>query len=103
MLADNAKHNQTGRTDEHGAFRHRFVELCPVGSVAFLLFSYHHVRDCPAPNFAPDYSDLEYGDWGKREWYGFHLFHPGKDPMTEMGYDSMLFYAFSESLLNARF
>jgi hypothetical protein len=56
-----------------------------VGSVAFLLFSYHHVHDCPAPNFAPNLSDLEYGDWGKYEWYGFHLFHPGKDPMTEMG------------------
>ncbi|KAJ7339289.1 hypothetical protein DFH08DRAFT_964315 [Mycena albidolilacea] len=67
MLADNAKHNQTGRTDEHRAFRHQFVELCPVGSVAFLLFSYHHVRDCAAPDFAPDFSDLEYRDWGKRE------------------------------------
>jgi hypothetical protein len=91
MLADNSKHNQTGRTDEHrdGAFRHRNHELCSVGGVALLLFSQYHVRNCPAPSFVPDFSDPDYGDYGKREWYRFHLFHAGKDPMTAMGYDSM--------------
>jgi hypothetical protein len=39
-LAGNVKHNQTGRTDEYGAFRHRKVELCPVGALAFLFFAY---------------------------------------------------------------
>ncbi|KAL6300578.1 hypothetical protein BKA93DRAFT_829023 [Sparassis latifolia] len=37
-LADNAKHNQQGRLDEHGAIRHREVELCPVGGLALLFF-----------------------------------------------------------------
>ncbi|KAJ7339231.1 hypothetical protein DFH08DRAFT_812620 [Mycena albidolilacea] len=36
----------------------------------------------------PDFSDTEYGDFGKREWYGFHFFHPGRDPMVEMGYEN---------------
>lgn len=88
MLADNAKHNQTGRTDEHGAFRHRHVELCPVGSIALLLFAYYHIRNAPLPDFVPDFSDPQYGDYGKREWYGMHLFHSGSDPMSEMGYDN---------------
>ncbi|KAJ7742819.1 hypothetical protein B0H16DRAFT_1860573 [Mycena metata] len=88
LLADNAKHNQSGRTDEHGAFRHRHVELCPVGSIALLLFSYYHVRNSSVPDFAPDFSDVEYGDFGKREWYGIHLFPSGKNHMSEMGYDN---------------
>ncbi|KAJ7745543.1 hypothetical protein DFH07DRAFT_977314 [Mycena maculata] len=88
LIADNAKHNQTGRTDEHGALRHRFVELCPIGSIALLLFSYFHVRNELVPNFVPDFSDSNYGDFGKREWYGIHLFPAGKSPMDEMGYDN---------------
>ncbi|KAJ6629729.1 hypothetical protein B0H10DRAFT_2208694 [Mycena sp. CBHHK59/15] len=88
LLADNAKHNQTGRVDEHGAFRHQQVELCPVASIAFVLFAYFHVRNCSVPNFIPDFSAPDYGDFGKREWYGMHLFPAGKDDMDEMGCDN---------------
>ncbi|KAK7056117.1 hypothetical protein R3P38DRAFT_1377096 [Favolaschia claudopus] len=88
FIADNAKHNQTGRTDEFGAFRHRFVELCPVGAIALLLFSYFHVRNAPIPNFVPDFSDPQYGDYGKRDWYRMHLFPSAQDPMSDMSYDN---------------
>ncbi|KAJ7835604.1 hypothetical protein B0H13DRAFT_2108070 [Mycena leptocephala] len=88
IIADNAKHNQQGRTDEHGAFRHRHAELCPVGAIALLLFSYYHVRNCSVPNFAPDFTDSKYRDYGKREWYGIHLFPAGLNHLDEMGYDN---------------
>jgi hypothetical protein len=52
IFADNAKHNQTGRTDEFDAFRHRFVELCPVGGLAFLFFAYFHILNVPIPSYA---------------------------------------------------
>ncbi|KAK6974833.1 hypothetical protein R3P38DRAFT_3479541 [Favolaschia claudopus] len=88
FIADNAKHNQTGRTDEFGAFRHRFVELCPVGAIALVLFSYFHVRNAAVLKFAPDFSDPEYGDYGKRDWYRMHLFPSATDPMSDMSYDN---------------
>ncbi|KAK7028398.1 hypothetical protein R3P38DRAFT_923774 [Favolaschia claudopus] len=88
FIADNAKHNQTGRTDEFGAFRHRFVELCPVGAIALVLFAHFHVRNAPLPNFAPDFSDPQYGDYGRRDWYRMHLFPSAQDPMSDMSYDN---------------
>ncbi|KAF5367837.1 hypothetical protein D9615_010577 [Tricholomella constricta] len=56
ILADNAKTNQDGRVDEHGAFRHRFVELCP---------------QCV---LSPDFEDPGYGEYGRREWYEHYVF-----------------------------
>jgi hypothetical protein len=70
-LADNAKHNQTGRTDEHGALRHRKVELCPVGAVAFLFFTHFHVLGSPVPSFEPDFTT----EYGRHEWYEYHVFY----------------------------
>ncbi|GBE80419.1 hypothetical protein SCP_0301340 [Sparassis crispa] len=54
---DNAKHNQQGRLDEHGAIRHREVELCPVRALAFLFFGFFHVLHLPLPNLLPDFED----------------------------------------------
>ncbi|GLB45440.1 hypothetical protein LshimejAT787_2201030 [Lyophyllum shimeji] len=61
-LADNGKTNQSGRVDEFGAFRHRRVELCAVGSLAMLFFGYFHILGMPAPDFMPDFTANGYGD-----------------------------------------
>ncbi|KAJ7885959.1 hypothetical protein B0H14DRAFT_3431588 [Mycena olivaceomarginata] len=65
LIADNSKANQTGRVDEHGAFRHRLVELCPVGAIGFMFFAHFHVANSPVPDFSVDFSDTNYGDYGK--------------------------------------
>ncbi|GBE87700.1 hypothetical protein SCP_1103770 [Sparassis crispa] len=51
-LADNAKHNQEGRLDEHGTIRHRNVRVCPVGALAMLFFIVFHVL-APAQGLLP--------------------------------------------------
>jgi hypothetical protein len=43
-MSDEGKTNTNGRIDEHGAFRHRLPELCPVGALAIHLFAYFHVE-----------------------------------------------------------
>nr|GAT44268.1 predicted protein [Mycena chlorophos] len=86
VLADQAKHNQTGRVDEHGAIRHRLVELCSVGAIALLFFAYFHVLGAPVPNFEPDFNDPDYGDYGRREWYALYLFSTSKDCKKAMSY-----------------
>ena len=87
IFADNAKHNQQGRTDEFGAFRHRLVELCPVGGLAMLFFAVFHILGLSVPNFAADFSNPKCGEWGKREWYGLHPFFT-TDPLKPMLYES---------------
>ena len=66
-LADNAKHNQQGRIDEHGTLRHRLVELCPVGAVSRLFFAFFHIMNQPHPNFVPDFTADGYGEYGYQE------------------------------------
>ena len=88
-LADNAKHNQHGRVDEHGVIRHRQVELCAVGALAFMFFGHFHVLDCSPPNFAPDFANKQYGEYGHREWYSHHVFYAGS-ATKEMSYNSEL-------------
>ena len=86
-MADNAKHNQTGRVDENGAIRHRQVEHCPVNSFALNLFAHFHILRQEVPNFTPDFNNTEYGEYGYREWYDYCVFY-GKDIKSEMSYDS---------------
>ncbi|KAK7024129.1 hypothetical protein R3P38DRAFT_3270510 [Favolaschia claudopus] len=86
LIADNSKQNQSGRVDEHGAFRHFLVELCPVGALGLLFFAHFHVNNSPVPNFDVDFSDLKYGDFGKREWYELFTFSSSKDCKQEMSY-----------------
>lgn len=74
ILLDNAKHNQTGRTDEHGAICHHHVELCPINAIAMLLWATFHLRQIPVPNFVPDFSDPKFGKYGRRDWYNHLLF-----------------------------
>jgi hypothetical protein len=97
IFSDNAKHNQTGRTDEFGAFRHRFVELCPIGGVAFLFFAQFHVMGMPRPSFTPDFSDQQYGEWGRRDWYSIHAFW-AKERTAAMSYESEFFTYLSSHL-----
>ena len=90
MLADNAKHNKHGHVDEHGAFRHRIVDICPVGGMAMLMFAHFHVLGSPVPKFEPDFGDTLSGEYGRRDWYGYHCFW-GSSIETEMSYDSEYF------------
>ncbi|THH20826.1 hypothetical protein EW146_g575, partial [Bondarzewia mesenterica] len=87
ILADNAKHNKEGRVDEFGMIQHRIVEICPIGAVAFYLFTYFHVLSSAAPNFTPDFSNTNYGLYGRREWYEYYLFH-ASDIRREMSYEN---------------
>ncbi|KAF7324058.1 hypothetical protein MKEN_00628200 [Mycena kentingensis (nom. inval.)] len=86
IIANQAKHNQIGRVEEHAAFRHRIVELCPIGALGFLYFSIFHVLNIPVPDFAPDFNDPKFGDWGRRDWYNLHVFSTSKDGTKEMTY-----------------
>ena len=74
MLANNAKHNQHGRVDEHGVMRHRQVELCPVGAMALLFFTHFHRNSVPAPDFEPQFDQPEYSEYGHQAWYNNYLF-----------------------------
>lgn len=67
--------------------RHRYVELCPVGALALLFFTHFHVLQNPAPNFVPDFTDPKSGEYGRRDWYSFHVFY-AKEPKDEMSYSS---------------
>ena len=87
VLADNTKHNQHGRVDEHGAIRHRHVELCPVRAIALLFFTHFYILHRPLPDFAPDFMRKDCGEYGYREWYHHFIFYAGT-PSKEMLYDS---------------
>lgn len=90
-LADNAKHNQMGRVDEHGALRHRVTELCGVGALAMLFFAHFHIMARPVPDFSPNFEGPDSGEYGHRPWYKYHVFYStarGGDPEQPMSYDS---------------
>lgn len=88
-LADNAKHNQTGRVDEHGALRHRIPELCGVGALAMLFFAHFHILSSPVPDFAPNFEGPSAGQYGVREWYQYHVFYPTRGSASKaMSYES---------------
>ncbi|KZV95542.1 hypothetical protein EXIGLDRAFT_707084 [Exidia glandulosa HHB12029] len=71
VYSDNAKHNQLGRVDEHGAW---------------------HIRDLRLPSFAPDFSEgaakAGFGKYGRREWYKYLVFPSSKSPTIAMSFDS---------------
>ncbi|TFY83866.1 hypothetical protein EWM64_g142 [Hericium alpestre] len=87
VYSDNAKHNQQGRVDEFGMIRHRIVELCPIGATALLFWAHFHVLECPPPDFAPDFTDKNFGQFGRRDWYSCHLFY-GTEVNKAMSYDN---------------
>ncbi|KAJ7048605.1 hypothetical protein C8F01DRAFT_1266940 [Mycena amicta] len=82
------KHNQTGCVDEHAVFRHRIVELCAVGAIAFFYFSHFHILNNTIPGFALDFTDPGYGDYGRWDWYTLHVFSISKDCTKEMSYSA---------------
>ncbi len=84
FLANQGKTNSDGRIEEHAAFCHHIPELCSVGATGLLFFGYFHVLKKPVPDFIPDFS---VGEYGKREWYQFHVFNSGSQ-LEEMSYDS---------------
>ncbi|GBE82271.1 hypothetical protein SCP_0406550 [Sparassis crispa] len=75
FMANNGKTNQNGRTDEFGAFRHRLVELCSIGSIALQFFSHFHIQNNPLPSFGADVTDRNFGEYGRRNWYQYHVFY----------------------------
>jgi hypothetical protein len=87
-LADNAKHNKDGRVDEHGALRHRKVELCPVGALGMMFFAYFHILCQPVPCYEPEFANPNYGEYGCRSWYECYVFS-GEKIDKQMSYDSM--------------
>jgi hypothetical protein len=88
VLADNAKHNKDGRVDEHGALCHQRVELCPVGVLGMMFFAYFHVLCQPVPRFEPEFSNPNFGEYGRRPWYECYVFS-GERVDKQMSYDSM--------------
>ncbi|KAL1746150.1 hypothetical protein HDZ31DRAFT_62412 [Schizophyllum fasciatum] len=90
LLRDQGKHNQDGRLEEHAAFRHRDAQLCSIGAVALYFFALFHVAGREVPDFAPDFSDSNSGDYGRRSWYALHMFPGSEGDDTEMSYKQHL-------------
>ncbi|KAI9437072.1 hypothetical protein BJY52DRAFT_1230257 [Lactarius psammicola] len=89
-LADNAKHNQQGHVDKHGALQHRLVELCPIGAISRLFFTFFHIMKWPLPNFTPNFATDGYGEYGYWEWYDYHVFAGKEGAKSKMSYDNHL-------------
>ncbi|KAJ7025973.1 hypothetical protein C8F04DRAFT_1191008 [Mycena alexandri] len=66
LIADSSKVNTTGRVDEHGAFRHLCVELCPIGAIGLLFFAHFHVINSPVPDFSTDFDHPDYGEYVRK-------------------------------------
>jgi hypothetical protein len=92
-LQDQAKTNTNGRVDEHGAFRHKHVELCSVGAMGFLLWARFQVLDRARPDFAPDYGEGS-GTFGTRVWYDWFVFPSNDGDDIEMSYQSGFSFPF---------
>lgn len=97
ILSDHGKTNQNSRVDEHGALRHRRVELCCIGSLALWLFVLFHdaIGAEALPVFAPDFSPAAkaegFGVYGKRVWYGRYVFKPSTGNCEhQMSYSSTI-------------
>ena len=64
-----------------------------MAAFGFYFFSMFHIAGKKVPNFAPDFDDPKYTEYGRRDWYKYYIF-PGKaksseiDGTTEMSYDS---------------
>lgn len=88
FLVDEGKTNTTGRLDEHGALRHKEVLLCCQGALARYFWVQFHVMGKPCPDFSPDFSDPNYGEFGRRDWYKFFVFPSSEGDDVEMSYKS---------------
>lgn len=87
-LTDQSKTNTTGKLSEHGAFRHRHVELCSVGGIAILFWARFHVLRVDPPDFGVDHSDRSFGEFGRRDWYKLFVFPSTLGSDQEMSYKS---------------
>ncbi|GAQ88550.1 putative Transcription activator [Klebsormidium nitens] len=77
------KTNKNGRLEYFGGFRHKNVEECAVGAVAFQLFQTFHIL-FPEPGSYPDFSS-------RAAWYNkFPLFYENDDIFEKMEYDTQL-------------
>jgi hypothetical protein len=84
--ADNAKHNQTGHFDKHGVLHHKHAELCGVSAVVIMRFGYFYIAVHAVPEFAPNFSDTKYGEYGRRDWYTYHVFFSSGIGTSVMSY-----------------
>ncbi|KAF9042549.1 hypothetical protein BDZ89DRAFT_1128464 [Hymenopellis radicata] len=68
LLRDKSKTNVTAENEVHGAIRHKDVDVCPVGSLAFYLWAEYDVlvraKKKTLPVFVPDFSDPQGGSMG---------------------------------------
>jgi hypothetical protein len=56
-----------------------------------LLWATFHLRNVPVPNFVPNFSDPDFGEYGKRSWYNRLLFFSSTStPEDPMPYKSEL-------------
>lgn len=86
--------------EEHGAFRHRNAELCSIGALALLFYVHFHVLRKPVPQFAPDFTDPDFGEYGRRSWYENHVFPSSEGDTISMSYQSKLaVFVMSDSAL----
>ncbi|GBE80951.1 hypothetical protein SCP_0306740 [Sparassis crispa] len=87
FMANNGKTNQNGWTDEFSAFHHCLVELCSIGSIALQLYSHFHIQNNTVPNFGVDITDRNFGEYGRRDWYWYHVFYASW-PDAPMSYEA---------------
>ena len=52
-----------------------------------MFFSHFHILGCSPPSFAPDFTNKQYGEYGRREWYFHHVFYT-VSATKQMSYDS---------------
>ena len=52
-----------------------------------MFFAHFHILDRSPPDFAPDFTNKHYGEYGHREWYSSYVFYAGATT-REMSYDS---------------
>ncbi|GBE89074.1 hypothetical protein SCP_1500770 [Sparassis crispa] len=78
FMANNGKTNQNGWTDKFGAFHHHLIELCSIGSITLQLYSHFHIQNNTVPNFGADVTDRNFGEYGQRDWYRYHVFYASR-------------------------
>ena len=78
--------------DKHGVIQHSQVELCAVRALTLMFFGHFHVLDHSPLNFAPDFANKQYGEYGHREWYSHYVFYAGSTT-KRMSYNSKLLLA----------
>ncbi|KAF8992628.1 hypothetical protein BDZ89DRAFT_122594 [Hymenopellis radicata] len=87
FIANQGKTNTDGNLERHGCIRHRIPEICCIGGLGFHFFGEYHLLKRPAPDFSVE---PNFGAFGRRKWYGLHLFRGGNSDYEPLSYDTHL-------------